>query len=196
MLQGTENSLPTPYMQLCPNPWPNDFLKKVKIKTYREETSKKIPHLDDVVCHAVQTETRHGSLLALHPNAEVELQRSRGTIIHSNLSQASDCFMTENHHLWIHSHLKRHQFLELYPVEWPIWVSGTFRVVFAAWSKMCGGGNSLPSHAAVSNSLWTVSEKRWVNEDSTVQNKQRQTAHKCSFTTFFLVWPALHWGLL
>lgn len=138
MLQGHWKFTPNTLLQLCPNPWPND-LKNVKIKTYREETSKKIPHLDDVVCHAVQTETRHGSLLALHPNAEVELQRSRGTIIHSNLSQASDCFMTENHHLWIHSHLKQHQFLELYPVEWPIWVSGTFRVVFAAWSKMCGG---------------------------------------------------------
>lgn len=33
-------------------------------KTYKQETSKKIPHLDDVVCHAVQTETLHGSLLA------------------------------------------------------------------------------------------------------------------------------------
>lgn len=32
--------------------------------TYKEETSKKIPHLDDVVCHAVQTETLHGSLVA------------------------------------------------------------------------------------------------------------------------------------
>lgn len=31
---------------------------------YKEETSKKIPHLDDVVCHAVQTETLHGSILA------------------------------------------------------------------------------------------------------------------------------------
>lgn len=139
MLPGHWKFTPNTLLQLCPNPWPNDFKKNVKIKTYSEETSKKIPHLDDVVCHAVQTETRHGSLLALHPNAEVELQRSRGTIIHSNLSQASDCFMTENHHLWIHSHLKQHQFLELYPVEWPIWVSGTFRVVFAAWSKMCGG---------------------------------------------------------
>lgn len=73
MLQGHWKFTPNTLLQLCPNPWPNDFKKNVKIKTYREETSKKIPHLDDVVCHAVQTETRHGSLLALHPNAEVQL---------------------------------------------------------------------------------------------------------------------------
>lgn len=34
-----------------------------KWNTYKEETSKKIPHLDDVVCHAVQTETLNGNLL-------------------------------------------------------------------------------------------------------------------------------------
>lgn len=71
--RGTENSLPTPYCNYVQIHDQMTLKKNVKIKTYREETSKKIPHLDDVVCHAVQTETRHGSLLALHPNAEVQL---------------------------------------------------------------------------------------------------------------------------
>ena len=52
-----ESSLQTPhghYFQI------HDQMKYM----YKEETSKKIPHLDDVVCHAVQTETLHGSILA------------------------------------------------------------------------------------------------------------------------------------
>lgn len=40
------------------------FTKMTVWKTYKQETSKKIPHLDDVVCHAVHTETLHGSLQA------------------------------------------------------------------------------------------------------------------------------------
>lgn len=38
----------------------------ITIEPYQQETSKKIPHLGDVVCHAVQTETLRGSLLAFH----------------------------------------------------------------------------------------------------------------------------------
>lgn len=51
-----------------------------KWNTFQEETSKKIPHLDDVVCHAVQTETLHRSLLTPHPNADVELNSGKGSI--------------------------------------------------------------------------------------------------------------------